>query len=76
MKLWDCHYTLDCPLWTDEYVDYWYSVKGPTALTICRYWDKIHAQVNTVTNFRVAEVKTETHGLIQRVLRRTYKERE
>lgn len=64
MKLWECRYTLDCHLWTDEYVDYWYSVSGPTQVKVQRYWDKIHLDYYTVSKFCAEEVKVEKKAMV------------
>lgn len=86
MKLWECRYTLDCPLWTDEHVDYWWSVSGPTKAKIQCYWDKVHPGYFTVTTFERSEVQTEKEGMVRvdfegdgsqyrsRLLDRIYKE--
>lgn len=58
MKLWECRYTLDCPLWTDEYIDYFYSTEPFTLEKMQKNWDKIHPGYYTVSKFNAVEVKS------------------
>lgn len=87
MKLWECRYTLDCPLWTDQHIDYWWSVSGPTQAKMQNYWEKVHPGYFTVTKFETSEVKVAKEGMVSldfkengcqfrsRLLDRVYKDR-
>ena len=75
VKLWECTYTLDCKLWTDKSIDYWWSTDGSRLQsTQQRYWDTIHPGYFAVKDFSCEEVQplheTPRRG---RIVERIYK---
>jgi len=75
MRLWKTTYTLDCELWTDTCVDFWHSTGKVPQSTQQRFWDKVHPDFYTVTDYDCHEVYQEQGmDLGGQLIERVYKE--